>query len=146
MHFCTKSLQSSACFAGLLYKPRAVNVREKGNETDAWWYRMPLQKTTSGLSNGERRIFCRSTSSIALWPQLAPGGLRPFLLDCVTWPLQAASEEGTDHIQWLGASFRAGCGSRASAGLSDQAQELWSCCGSQCSGDSQRGGGHGPRS
>lgn len=40
------------------------------------------------------------------------------LLDCITWPLEAASEEGAYHIQWLGSSFQAGCGSRASVGLS----------------------------
>lgn len=31
--------------AGLPYNPRAASVREKGKETNTWWYRMPVQKT-----------------------------------------------------------------------------------------------------
>ena len=110
-----------------------------------------MENCTSGLCNGERETnfpVIPHLPSIPLRPKLAPLRLMPFLSGlCHPATSGSLSEEGTYHIQWLGSSFQSGLGSRASMGLSGQAQELWSCCrsrhselGSQCGGG---GGGKG---
>lgn len=61
--------------AGLGCNPRALRVREKGNEADTWWYRSPVRELPQDLPvEKERENFCVIPRPPSLFGQSLPQG------------------------------------------------------------------------